>query len=219
MRLSDAEFDAMNSRSRRFLQRCIEWPVFKRLGLSGCAGKDVVEVGCGSGYGAWLLSSLGPRSYVGFDLMPEQIEIARRRGLNGARFLVADATEISELADGCADIVVIFGILHHVEAWRQAVAQCRRLLRPGGIVLVDEPDGALLHGWDRVFAWNHPRQGFTLAALQRELDADGLELEVSLKIPGLFGAFRARKLAAARPLPAPVCAQADQGGGRGGRAH
>ena len=78
MRLSDAEFDAMNSRTRRALQRCIEWPVFKRLGLADCGGKDVVEVGCGSGYGAWLLSSLGPGSYVGFDVMPEQIAIAKR---------------------------------------------------------------------------------------------------------------------------------------------
>ena len=197
MRLSDAEFDAMNSRPRRAMQRCIEWPVFKRLGLADCGGKDVVEVGCGSGYGAWLLSSLGPGSYVGFDVMPEQIAIAKRRGLAGARFLVADATDVSALGDACADFVVVFGILHHVESWRQAVGQCRRLLRPGGILLVEEPDGTLLRGWDRVFAWGHPRQGFSLAGLERELNSDGLELEARLKLPGVFGAYRARRRATA----------------------
>ncbi|MBI5504481.1 MAG: class I SAM-dependent methyltransferase [Deltaproteobacteria bacterium] len=199
MRLSDAEFDAMNSRARRVLQRCVEWPLFKRMGLGDCAGKDVVEVGCGSGYGAALVSSLGPASYVGFDVMPEQIDIARRRGLANASFLVADATDAGELADECADFVVIFGILHHVESWRAAVAQCRRLLRPGGILLVEEPDGTLLRGWDRVFAWGHPQQGFTLAGLEYELDADGLELEDKLVIPGVFGLYRARRRAVAAP--------------------
>ena len=197
MRLSDAEFDAMNSRTRRALQRCVEWPVFKSLGLADCAGKDVVEIGCGSGYGASLVSRLGPSSYVGFDVMPEQIAIAERRGLSGARFFVADASDVRELADECADIVVIFGILHHVESWRQAVAQCRRLLRPGGILLVEEPAGRLLGRWDRVFAWDHPRRGFSLAGLERELNTGGLTLEARLKLPGVFGVYRARKCAAA----------------------
>jgi len=193
MRLSDAEFNAMNSATRRMLQRCVEWPVFKQMGLRDCRGKDVVEIGCGSGYGAWLISSLGPRSYVGLDVMQEQIAIAERRGLPNARFFVADATGIAALEDACADFVVIFGVLHHVMAWPQAVAECRRLLRPGGMLLVEEPDAGLLHGWDRVFRWNHPREGFSLAGLERELNSDGLRLERRLKLPGVFGVYRARK--------------------------
>jgi len=193
MRLSQAEFNAMNSRTRRALQRCVEWSVFKQMGLKRCGGKDVVEIGCGSGYGAWLISSLRPRSYVGLDVMPEQIAIAERCGLPNARFLVADATRITALDDTCADFVVIFGVLHHVEGWPRAVAECRRLLRLGGVVLVEEPDAGLLHGWDRVFRWNHPRDSFSLAKLERELNSDGLRLERRLKIPGVFGVYRASK--------------------------
>ncbi len=193
MRLSEAEFNAMNSRTRRTLQRYIEWPVFKRLGLNACGGTDVVEIGCGSGYGAWLISRFKPRSYVGLDVMPEQIAIAARRGMPNARFLVADATRITALSDTCADFVVIFGILHHVEAWPRAVAECRRLLRPGGVLLVEEPDASLLHGWDRIFRWNHPREGFSLAGLERELNSGGLTLETRIKLPGVFGVYRARK--------------------------
>jgi len=193
MRLSDAEFNAMNGRTRRALQRCVEWPLFRRMGLAGCGGKDVVEIGCGSGYAARLLCALGPRSYVGLDVMPEQIAIAQRQALRGARFLVADASDVAALADGCADFVVIFGILHHVEAWQRAVAECRRLLRTGGVLLVEEPDAVLLRGWDRVFAWNHPRQGFSLAGLRRELNRGGLDLEARLEVPGVFGVYRARK--------------------------
>lgn len=193
MRLSNAEFNAMNSASRRLLQRYVEWPAFKQMGLVDCRGKDVVEIGCGSGYGAGLIASLDPRTYVGFDVMPEQIAIAERRGLPNARFFVADACRVTMLADACADFVVIFGILHHVEAWERAVAECRRLLRPGGVLLAEEPDAGLLHGWDRVFRWDHPRQGFSLAGLERELNSGGLVLERRLKLPGVFGMYRARK--------------------------
>ena len=193
MRLSDAEFNAMNSTSRRLLQRYVEWPVFKQMGLTHCRVKDVVEIGCGSGYGASLIAALAPRTYVGFDVMPEQIAIAERRGLPNARFFVANATGVTALADACADFVVIFGILHHVEAWQRAVAECRRLLRPGGVVLVEEPDAGLLRGWDRVFRWNHPREGFSLAGLERELNSGGFALERRLKLPGVFGVYRARR--------------------------
>ena len=97
MRLVDAEFHAVNSPTRRFLHRYVEFPCFKSLGLSG-QNQDILEVGCGSGFGAVLLSTLQPRSYVGIDLMPEMIELAKKRpGLANAEFLVMDAAEMSRV--------------------------------------------------------------------------------------------------------------------------
>jgi SAM-dependent methyltransferase len=192
MRLVDAEFSAMNSHGRRLLQRHVEWRAFRRLGLDACAGRDVVELGCGSGFGAELLATLGPRSYVGLDLMPEQIALAQQRGLPGARFLVGDASRVVDLVDACADVLVIFGILHHVEDWRRAVAECRRLLRPGGLLFIEEPDALLLGGWDRLFHWDHPGVGFSLAGLKAELAAQGLGVERRIEVPGVFGWYRAR---------------------------
>jgi hypothetical protein len=61
------------------------------------------------------------------------------------------------------------------------------------MLLVEEPDAGLLHGWDRVFRWNHPREGFSLAGLERELNSGGLKLERRLRLPGVFGVYRARK--------------------------
>ena len=83
MRLTNAEFNAMNGGIRRFLHRRIEFPALLRLGLGECAGKDVVELGCGNGFGAALIAGLGPRSYVGLDVMPEQIALADKRALAG----------------------------------------------------------------------------------------------------------------------------------------
>ena len=45
-RLCDAELRAVNGSLRRFLQRRIEFPVFRWLGLNG-EGLDILEVGCG----------------------------------------------------------------------------------------------------------------------------------------------------------------------------
>ena len=191
MRLSEAEFRAMNGRLRRFFHRRVEFPALVRLGLAEATGKDVVEVGCGNGLGAELISRLTPKSYVGFDLMPEQVALADRRKLVGARFFVGDASAI-DLLDRCADVVVIFGILHHVEKWREALSECRRVMRPGAVLVVEEPDAKLLRGWDRVFSWGHPRSGFSLDGLEQELSTGGLRLERRVKLPGVFGAYRAR---------------------------
>jgi ubiquinone/menaquinone biosynthesis C-methylase UbiE len=200
MRLSDAEFRAMNGAIRRVVHRWVEFPILTKMGLSEAAGRDVVELGCGNGFGAELLQRLRPRSYVGIDVMPEQIAIAERRALPKARFVVGDASAL-ELPAESADVVVIFGILHHVERWRSALSECQRLLRHGGILVVEEPDGALLRQWDRLFQWNHPRDGFSLARLEEELIARGFELEQRRKLPGVFGAYRARKVQDGSPAP------------------
>ena len=44
MRLIDVEFHAINSPTRRLLHRCVEFPLFRLLGLRGL-GQDILEVG------------------------------------------------------------------------------------------------------------------------------------------------------------------------------
>ena len=119
-RLSDKEFKAMNNPLRQFFQRRVEFPAMKRMGLQ-CEEKDVVELGCGSGYGSVLLQTQHPRSYVGMDIMPEQIELAKKRGLTNAEFRVQDVTDLGNVESGSKDIVLVFAILHHVPRWRETV--------------------------------------------------------------------------------------------------
>ena len=174
MRLSDHEFQAMNSAARRFLQRTVEFPLFRKMGLAA-EQRDVLEIGCGSGYGAVLLATLSPRSYVGVDLMPEQIALAQKRQLAGAEFMLRDATDLSCFPEAAKDITVIFGILHHVPAWRAVIREIRRVLRPGGKLFVEEPDGRLMAGAQRLFPEAHPKEAlFQLQDLEAHLEATGL---------------------------------------------
>ena len=173
MRLTEQEFQAMNSAARRFLQRTVEFPIFRKMGLTGQAC-DILEIGCGSGYGAVLLASFSPRSYIGLDLMPEQIALAQQRQLAGAEFMLRDASDLICFPDETKDIVVIFGVLHHMPEWRTVIQECQRVLRQGGKLFVEEPDGRLMAGAQHLFPKAHPKEAlFQLRELEENLVAKG----------------------------------------------
>ena len=183
MRLIDAEFRAINSPMRRLLHRYVEFPLFKLLGLRG-QDQDILEVGCGAGYGAILLSTLRPKSYVGIDLMPEMIALAKEQpGLTNAEFLVMDAADMSVFPDQSEDVVIIFDILHHIPEWRQVVRECHRVLKVGGRLFLEEPSATAIRLWDAIFHWHHPGDAlFSRRELENHLREAGFAIKRRLPI-------------------------------------
>jgi len=101
---------------------------------------DILEIGCGQGTGAKIIYDLfGPQRYVGIDLDPRMIRRARRRSgaLPNATFIEGDVTSL-ELPNATFDLVMDFGIVHHVPNWRAALAEVHRTLRPGGEFLFED---------------------------------------------------------------------------------
>ncbi len=102
--------------------------------LPELVGKDVVELGCGTGYfGAWLKRA-GARRVVGVDVTPAQLETARRMdeqfGL-GLQFVEANA-EATGLPEASFDLAVSeYGASIWCDPYRW-VPEAVRLLRPGG---------------------------------------------------------------------------------------
>ncbi len=182
MRLTDDEFRAINGFGRRMVHRLIEYPIFRLMGMR-ITDRDVLEIGCGNGYGASLLTRLRPRSYVGIDLMPEMIELANERDLPECDFSVGDATDLSRFPDGSLDAIVIFDILHHIPEWRTALAECHRVLRDCGEMYLEEPSATAIQIWDRLVDWQHPEDAlFSRHQLEEELANVGLAIRRKLVV-------------------------------------
>jgi ubiquinone/menaquinone biosynthesis C-methylase UbiE len=141
MRLGRLEFLAMNNPLRRWLQKHIEFRIFKnQLQKRDIHLEDgvIMDAGCGSGYSTELIvNEYHPSQVIAFDYMPEQVRSAERRRLN-VEFLVGDLRGI-ECESSTCDAVFIFGVLHHIAEWKKALCEVARVLKPGGVLLFDEP--------------------------------------------------------------------------------
>jgi ubiquinone/menaquinone biosynthesis C-methylase UbiE len=95
-----------------------------------------LEVGCGRGAGARLIfEAFAPRQLDAFDIDPRMVRLAVRnrpaRSAGRLLFYVADAQHLPYPA-ACMDAVFNFGIIHHLEDWKQGIEEIARVLRPGG---------------------------------------------------------------------------------------
>jgi SAM-dependent methyltransferase len=111
------------------------------LALAGdVSGRRILDAGCGSGP---LFAALRDRGAVvsGFDASGGMLELARRRLGDDADLRVADLGSPLPYADDTFDDVVAALVLHYLEDWGPALAELRRVLKPGGrlIVSVDHP--------------------------------------------------------------------------------
>jgi SAM-dependent methyltransferase len=106
------------------------------LGLAGLAGTETVaDIGCGNGiYLAALARSGHAGRLLGIDLSPGMLA-ATGAGAPGAALAVGDAAAFP-LADGAADVTLAAHMLYHVPEPSAAVAEFRRVTRPGGQLLV-----------------------------------------------------------------------------------
>ncbi|TDC60755.1 methyltransferase domain-containing protein [Micromonospora sp. KC207] len=99
----------------------------------------LVDLGCGAGLLAPHLAGKGYR-HVGVDLTRSALDQAAAHGVTPVN---GDATAVP-LADGCADVVAAGELLEHVPDWRRAVAEACRLLRPGGLLVLDTLNDTVL---------------------------------------------------------------------------
>jgi SAM-dependent methyltransferase len=95
-------------------------------------GKDVLEVGCGTGLILQQVAQFA-RSATGMDLSPGMLERARERGLE---VVEGSATELP-FDDASFDVAYSFKVLAHVPAFEQALAEMARVVRPGGYIVFD----------------------------------------------------------------------------------
>ena len=112
-------------------------------------GRTAVDLACGTGDIAALLSAAGAGPVIGLDVVPRMVAIARRRpDESGAspHFLVGDMSDLP-FPDACFDVVTTGYGLRNVPDLARSVAEVGRVLRPGGLFLsldFNRPENAAL---------------------------------------------------------------------------
>jgi SAM-dependent methyltransferase len=107
--------------------------LLRLVDFDGCRGRMVLEVGCGAGVDLARFAR-GGAHVTGVDLAPSAIALARanleQQGLE-AQLEVADGEQLP-FPDGAFDLVFAHGVVQYTANPERLVAECRRVLKPGG---------------------------------------------------------------------------------------
>lgn len=146
-------------------------------------GSVLLDVGCGSG--THSAACAGRAAVIdAFDYSDRNLAVAREvcRGAGNIRLLKMDAQVRWALPDARYDVVLLLDILEHLVERGDVLAECRRVLKPGGRILLSVPNVAtswkrrlknagIFHYTDR----DHKIE-YTEASLREELERAGLQI-------------------------------------------
>jgi SAM-dependent methyltransferase len=105
--------------------------------LGYCAGAVVLEAGCGEGYGADLLARVA-RRVLGIDYDAPTVRHAAR--MYPRVHAVRGNLDALPLRPSTVDVVASLQVIEHLWDQRRFLAECARVLRPGGWLLVTTPN-------------------------------------------------------------------------------
>ena len=140
----------------------------------------ILDIGCGVGYFAKLLSDHGCNVY-GVDINPESVELCN--STIGNNFIVGNA-ELLEYSDECFDKILCSEVLEHLKDDLTAIQEIYRVLKPNGLVLITVPstDGVfgskiknIMHDHDG--PEKHEREGYSNKEIKDLLVKVGFKIE------------------------------------------
>ncbi len=158
--------------------------VYRRL-ADRCIGRDVLEAGSGEGYGADLIANVACH-VIGLDYDDSAVAHVR------ARYPRVDMRQgnLAELPlpSASIDVVVNFQVIEHLWDQGQFVAECLRVLRPGGVLLMSTPNRITFSpGRDTPVNPFHTRE-LDAAELTELLESAGFTIE------SMLGVFHGERL-------------------------
>jgi ubiquinone/menaquinone biosynthesis C-methylase UbiE/GT2 family glycosyltransferase len=114
--------------------------------LQFCAGKRVLDIASGEGYGSALLATVASE-VIGVDVAEDAVRhAAENYSTHNLRFLHGDARRIP-VDDASIEIVVSFETLEHLSEHEEFLREIKRVLCPGGLLVLSTPDRDFFASW------------------------------------------------------------------------
>ena len=106
--------------------------------LSHIEYQDLLDCGCGTGPMISLLHEKdSSKHYVGLDLTPKMIEVAKSKNLKGTEWVVGDC-EALPFEDESFDVIICTNSFHHYPNPQSFFNSAKRVLRPGGRLVLQD---------------------------------------------------------------------------------
>lgn len=131
-----------------------------------CAGKLVLDAASGEGYGSDILRAAGAK-VVGVEIDLATVEASRLR-YPGVDFVQGDVARLP-FPDAHFDVITSFETLEHIPDPQSCLNEFRRVLKPGGVLIISTPDKTI---YNRYLAEPNP---FHLHELERQEFRQALE--------------------------------------------
>ena len=198
--LHHLEEKLMISPLKRLMLKYFELPIFNYLLRplnADLMEKRILEAGCGAGYGIEAINNLfQPKEYYAFDISKRMVQRSLSKAKNhknNVKVFQGDITAIP-LPSLKFDAVFIFTVLHHEVRWREALKEVYRVLKPNGLLFVNEINNRSLNWFERYAKVYHPKAArFTWKIFREELQKTGFSIRNEFLFLTDFGFFICKK--------------------------
>lgn len=99
--------------------------------------KNLLDIGCGTGYLIDMLSKNHKAEYTGLDLSPEMIKEANKKKIKNATFIEGISDDLP-FEDKSFDIVTCSQSFHHYPETDKPLKEALRVLKPGGLYIISD---------------------------------------------------------------------------------
>jgi ubiquinone/menaquinone biosynthesis C-methylase UbiE len=139
-------------------------------GLGGRTGARLLDVGCGTG--ANLATFARHARATGIDMSAEALSFCKERGVPS---VARSRVERLPFADGTFDVVTALDVLEHTDDDLEALAELRRVCRPGGLLITTVPAYGFL--WSEHDEALRHRRRYTRHELRNKLTLSDFRVE------------------------------------------
>ncbi|REJ82961.1 MAG: class I SAM-dependent methyltransferase [Bacteroidetes bacterium] len=140
------------------------------------SGKEVLDVGCGNAYGTALMARHA-KKITGLDYDSETIQsnISKYKNIPNLDFIQGEIPPLP-FEDKSFEVITSFQFIEHIHARKEFLAECMRVLKPGGKLLLTTPNAvkSLARNPFHVHEYTFPEMHDEIGSLSNSFELKGL---------------------------------------------